>query len=46
MGRNTMRSSVNNAMRQRLFTEYLNEQKTNKTKQNEDNILNRNDGQN
>ena len=27
MGRNTMRSSVNNAMRQRLFTEYLNEQK-------------------
>ena len=34
MGRNTMRSSVNNAMRQRLFTEYLNEQKliTNKMK--------------
>lgn len=30
MGRNTMRSSVNNAMRQRLFTEYLNEQKQNK----------------
>ena len=30
MGRNTMRSSVNNAMRQRLFTEYLNEQKLNK----------------
>ena len=29
MGRNTMRSSVNNAMRQRLFTEYLNEQKQN-----------------
>ena len=27
MGRNTMRSSVNNEMRQRLFTEYLNEQK-------------------
>lgn len=27
MGRNTMRGSVNNAMRQRLFTEYLNEQK-------------------
>jgi hypothetical protein len=46
MGRNTMRSSVNNAMRQRLFTEYLNELKTNKIKQNEDNILNRNDGQN
>lgn len=35
MGRNTMRSSVNNAMRQRLFTEYLNEQK--QTKQNENN---------
>lgn len=29
MGRNTMRSSVNNAMRQRLFTDYLNEQKQN-----------------
>jgi hypothetical protein len=27
-----MRSSVNNAMRQRLFTEYLNEQKQNKMK--------------
>jgi hypothetical protein len=35
MGRNTMRGSVNNAMRQRLFTEYLNEQKTNKIKENE-----------
>jgi len=33
MGRNTMRSSVNNAMRQRLFTEYLNEQKLNKMKE-------------
>ena len=32
MGRNTMRSSVNNAMRQRLFTEYLNEQKQTKMK--------------
>ena len=35
MGRNTMRSSVNNAMRHRLMTEYLNELKTNKTKENE-----------
>lgn len=33
MGRNTMRSSVNNAMRQRLFTEYLNEQKLNTMKE-------------
>ena len=33
MGRNTMRSSVNNAMRQRLFTEYLNEQKQNTMKE-------------
>lgn len=32
MGRNTMRSGINNAMRQRLFTEYLNEQIQNKMK--------------
>ena len=29
MGRNTMRQGVNNAMQQRLFTEYLNKQNMN-----------------